>query len=41
MWDAESLDGVGTIVNALLAVGVTLTIAFVTYKLGKRGANKV
>lgn len=41
MWDAGSLDGLSTVINALLAVGVTLTIAFVTYKLGKRGANRI
>lgn len=41
MWDASSLDGLQAVVNGLLAAGVLITIALVTYKLGKRGANKV
>lgn len=41
MFTETSLDGVTTIVNALLAVGVTITLALVTFKLGKRGANRI
>lgn len=41
MWDATALDGVETVVNGLLAVGVAITIALVTFKLGKRGASRV
>lgn len=41
MFDATALDGVESIVNGLLSVGVAITIALVTFKLGKRGANRV
>lgn len=41
MFAADSLDGVEAVVNGLLAVGVAITIALVTFKLGKRGANRI
>lgn len=41
MFDATSLDGVQGIVNGLLTVGVAITLLFVTFKVGRRGANKV
>lgn len=41
MFDAESLEGVEVVVNGLLAVGVAITIALVTFRLGKRGANNI
>ena len=37
-WD---LDGAESTTTALLAVGVTVTVAMVVYRVGKRAANKV
>lgn len=37
-----NLDGITTVVAAILVgVGVPVTIGFTSYRLGKKGANKV
>lgn len=41
MWDPSDLDGLATTVTAILSVGVTIAIAFATYRIGKRATGRV
>ncbi len=40
-FDATELAAVQGVITAFIAVGVSITIALVAFKIGKRGANKI